>query len=177
MQNHSQIFNNLKQYNDKQIIRSCESKGSVIGTMVELKGITKENIDDVLQLKVSETQKDFVSSTAHSLALAYVYRKTAYPFAIYADDIIVGFVMLGYYEKKAQYTLWKFLIDAQYQNRGYGRESLKLAIHYLAENFKVKEVFTGVAFQNAAAKHLYSSFGFKETGAFDGAQLEMKLTL
>lgn len=61
--------------------------------MVELKEITKDNLEDVLKLKVAENQEEFVSSNVHSLAQAWVYRNTAFPFAIYADNIIVGFIM------------------------------------------------------------------------------------
>lgn len=68
--------------------------------MIALKEITKNNLDDVLNLKVAKHQTSYVSSTAHSLAQAYVYRETAFPFAIYDDDIIVGFIMLGYYEAR-----------------------------------------------------------------------------
>ena len=143
--------------------------------MVELKEITKENIDEVLQLKVSETQEDFVSSAAYSLAQAYVYKETAFPFAIYADDVCVGFVMLGYYENEKQYTLWKFLIDENYQSKGYGRCALKLAIKYLVDNFNADEIYTGVAFGNNVAKELYYSIGFRETGEKDDVQFEMRL--
>ena len=50
--------------------------------MVELKTITKENQEEVLNLKVWEHQESFVSSTAYSLAQAYAYRETAFPFAV-----------------------------------------------------------------------------------------------
>ena len=53
--------------------------------MVKLKEITPDNFEEVLNLKVAEHQKSFVSTVAYSLAQAWVY-KTAYPFAIYADD-------------------------------------------------------------------------------------------
>ena len=59
----------------------------------------------MLALRISESQKDFVSSTSHSLAQAWVYKDTAFPFAVYADYEIVGFVMLGYYKERSQYTL------------------------------------------------------------------------
>lgn len=36
--------------------------------MVELRKITKENYKECLSLNVAENQKDFVSSTVHSLA-------------------------------------------------------------------------------------------------------------
>ena len=99
--------------------------------MVTLREITKENLDEVLALEVLEHQEAFVSSTAASLAQAYVYKETAFPFAIYADDTVVGFIMLGYYEARDQYTLWKFLIDKKYQNKGYGKEALQQGILYL----------------------------------------------
>ena len=88
--------------------------------MIKLKEIKADNLEDVLKLKVSKNQENFVSTTAYSLAQAYVYRGNAYPFAIYADDTLVGFIMFGFYELRNQYTLWKFLIDEKYQNKGYG---------------------------------------------------------
>ena len=142
--------------------------------MVELKEITADNLDDVLNLKVAEHQTSYVSFTAHSLAQAYVYRETAFPFAIYDDDIMVGFIMLGYYEARNQYTLWKFLIDEQHQNKGYGREALKLGIAYLKDRFDAKEVYTGVSLGNEAAKHLYSSVGFQVTGLVEDGMEEMR---
>ncbi|MBQ7781987.1 MAG: GNAT family N-acetyltransferase [Lachnospiraceae bacterium] len=142
--------------------------------MVELRTITKENLEEVLDLSVSEHQKSFVSSTAYSLAQAYVYHETAFPFAVYADDTIVGFIMMGYYEVKKQYTLWKLLIDKNQQNKGYGREALKQGIIYLKNKFDVKEIYTGVALGNEKAKHLYSSIGFEETGFIEDNMEEMK---
>ena len=145
--------------------------------MVELKEITKDNLEEVLKLKVAEDQENFVSSTVYSLAQAWAYRKTAFPFAIYVDNIIVGFIMLGYYESKNQYTIWKFMIDEQYQSRGYGKKALELAINYLVNNFNAKAIFLGVAPQNTTAKNLYHSFGFKDTGEFDEFGFEMKLVV
>lgn len=69
------------------------------------------------------------------------------------------------------------MIDEQYQNRGYGKKALDLAINWLINNFNVKEIYTGVAFQNATAEKLYHSFGFRKTGEFDEFQFEMKLII
>ena len=125
-------------------------------------------------MDVFDYQKSFVSSTAHSLAQAYVYRDTAFPFAIYVDEILVGFIMLGFYETKKQYTLWKFLIDKDYQNKGYGKETLKKGIAYLVDTFGAKEIYVGVSTGNDTAKKLYSSVGFKETGVIENNTEEMK---
>lgn len=145
--------------------------------MVVLRSITKDNLDEVLRLKVSKNQESFVSANSYSLSQAWVYKNTAFPFAIYADDVLVGFMMLGYYEEREQYTLWKFMIDEKYQNKGYGKQALALGIQYLIENFHVKSVYTGVAFGNTVAKKLYESLGFRETGVTDETCLEMKLQL
>lgn len=144
--------------------------------MIELRPITKENLEEVLNLRVAEHQESFVSSTAWSLAQAYVYRETAFPFAVYADETIVGFIMMGYYEARNQYTLWKFLIDKDHQNKGYGREALKQGIRYLKDKFGAGEIYTGVTPGNETAKHLYSSVGFKETGLIENNMEEMRYT-
>ena len=63
--------------------------------MVELRKITEENFEECLNLNIAENQKEFVSSNAHSLAQAWIYYDTAFPFAVYANNTMVGFIMLG----------------------------------------------------------------------------------
>ena len=109
--------------------------------MIKLKEIKADNLEDVLKLKVSKNQENFVSTTAYSLAQAYVYRGNAYPFAIYADDTLVGFIMFGFYELRNQYTLWKFLIDEKYQNKGYGKMALLLGIENMKKQHVIKEMY------------------------------------
>jgi len=145
--------------------------------MVRLKEISRDNIDEVLALRVDESQKSFVSTNGDSLAQAYVYPETAFPFAVYEDSEIVGFIMMGYYEAKEYYTLWKFMIDSRFQNRGYGRRALELGIQYLKDRFGVSEIYTGVVPANTVAKKLYRSVGFRETGLFEAGMEEMRLTL
>ena len=56
-----------------------------------------------------------------------------FPFAIYADERPVGFVMITYritgYELPTiaddSYCILRLMIDQQFQNRGYGREAMK----------------------------------------------------
>ena len=143
--------------------------------MVHLEPVTGENLDAVLALKVKESQKGFVSSVAESLAQAYVYTKTAFPFAVNDGREIVGFIMMGYYEEKKYYTLWKLMIDQRFQGRGYGKAALELGIAFLKERFRVKEVYTGVIPGNEAAKSLYQSAGFEETGLFENGMEELRL--
>ena len=142
--------------------------------MIKLDEITADNLEDVLKLKVSKEQENFVSTTAYSLAQAYVYRENAYPFAIYADDTLVGFIMFGFYELRNQYTLWKFLIDEKYQNKGYGKIALLLGIEYMKKQHGIKEMYTGVAIDNNVAEHLYQSIGFQTTGLVENGMKELR---
>ena len=145
--------------------------------MIILKEITKDNIDDVIALKVREDQNRFVISNAESLAKAYVYSKTAYPFAVYDDETLVGFIMMGYYELKDYYTLWEFMIDYRYQNKGYGRQALKLGLDFVKDKFNPESIYTGVAPGNSVAKGLYESVGFKDTGLVENGMEEMRMSL
>ena len=142
--------------------------------MIKLEEITADNLEDVLKLKVSKNQENFVSTTAYSLAQAYVYQENAYPFAIYADDTLVGFIMFGFYELRNQYTLWKFLIDEKYQNKGYGKIALLLGIEYMKKQHDIKEMYTGVAIDNNVAEHLYQSIGFQATGLVENGMKELR---
>ena len=142
--------------------------------MIKLEEITADNLEDVLKLKVSKNQENFVSTTAYSLAQAYVYRENAYPFAIYADDTLVGFIMFGFYELRNQYTLWKFLTDEKYQNKSYGKIALLLGIEYRKKQHDIKEMYTGVAIDNNVAEHLYQSIGFQATGLVENGMKELR---
>ena len=143
--------------------------------MIQLKPVTKENIDDILAMRVNKEQERFVTSNAESLAVAYVYSETAYPFGIYDDDTPVGFIMMGYYEVKGYYTLWKLMIDRRYQQKGYGREALRQGLKFVRDRFHAAEIYTGVTPGNSAAKGLYESAGFRDTGLLECDMEEMRL--
>ena len=64
--------------------------------MVELKKITEYNFIDAFNLKLAPGQEEFVSHPVRSLAQAYIYRDQCQPFGIYAEDQMVGYVMVIY---------------------------------------------------------------------------------
>ena len=143
--------------------------------MVEFKKITENNYDDCLNLEVLDSQKNFVASNVYSLAQAWVFYETAYPFAIYADDIMVGFIMMGYYKPKSIYNIWRFMIDKRYQGKGYGKAALVLAVEYLKEKYNVSEIYLSFEPDNTIAEKLYSSIGFQRTGEVENNEIVMCL--
>ena len=131
--------------------------------MIELKPITKENYKEVMKLSVHKEQESHVMAVEKSLATAYVYRDCIHPFAIYLQDKVIGFIMCRYNEEYNNYFLWQFIIDANYQNKGYGRLALFALLGWIAMQGKSKEVVTTVIKGNEAAERLYRDIGFVNT--------------
>lgn len=59
--------------------------------MIKLRTIDEDNYRDCLNLSASATNPNFVDSVTYSLAEAWVFYKDTKPFAIYADEKIIGF--------------------------------------------------------------------------------------
>ena len=94
--------------------------------MLELRTINENNYTDCLNLKASVANENFVDSVAYSLAEAWVHYKDTKPFAIYADETMIGFVSM--YVGEENYQIINFLIDDAYQKKGYGTAAAKLCI-------------------------------------------------
>jgi diamine N-acetyltransferase len=80
---------------------------------------------------------------------------------------------------KGNYNLWRLMIDKAYQNRGYGKESVKLALEFIKSMPCGKADYCWLSYEpdNEAARQLYHSFGFEESGETDGEELIAVLKL
>lgn len=107
--------------------------------MIRLEKVTGRNVWDILRLSVKDEQRSFVAANDISIIEAYTSitgNGYAYPFGIYDDDTAVGFLMVGYdtddyWENppkiaEKNYNLWRFMIDKNYQHKGYGKAAMKL---------------------------------------------------
>lgn len=154
--------------------------------MLRLEKITGKNVWDILKLCVSEKQKNFVASNDISIIEAYTAitgNGYAFPFGIYEDDMPVGFLMIGfdtddYWDDapsiaKGNYNLWRLMIDNHYQNRGYGKEAVRLALEFVKTFPCGKAEYCWLSYEpeNKIASQLYRLFGFVETGEMDGNEL------
>ena len=160
--------------------------------MLRLEKITGGNVWDILKLRVSESQKDFVAGNDISIIEAYTAltgNGHAFPFGVYEDDAPVGFLMIGfdkddYWEDAPQiaqgnYSLWRLMIDRRYQKKGYGREAIRLALEFIKTFPCGKAEFCWLSYEpeNVVARRLYHSFGFIETGEMDGNEIIAALKL
>lgn len=145
--------------------------------MITLRKITLENRREVLNLEVIEEQRRFVASNLSSVASCYILATNGgnpLPYAIYADEQVVGFVMIVYgitgYElpkiANSNYCILRLMIGEQYQKQGYGREAMKKILEYF-RTFPVgpaKYCWIQYETDNIVAKKLYESFGFRDNG-------------
>ena len=130
-----------------------------------------------LGLKVSETQKNYVSDAYAMLARAYAYREQrSRAFVIYNDDIPVGMGMYHDCPDLDAFDLSQIFIDEQYQGKGYGKAATKLVLDAMKQDGTYSKVVLCYIEGNNAAKNLYGSFGFVEIDR-DEDEIIMELVL
>lgn len=146
---------------------------------VYLKPVDEDNFLEVFRLKLGAGQDEYVSHPIRSLAQAYVYRAQCQPFAICAQERVVGYVMVIYDDDIPEYDIWHMMIDASHQGRGYGRAALRLVLEYIRRKplGDSSRVALTCHRENAPALALYRSMGFAPTGQQDEDELELALTL
>ena len=162
--------------------------------MVRLEEINYKNVWKIAKLKVKDSQGDFVASNTQSLIEAYLTLKDnngkVFTFGIFSDDNPIGFLMIGYdvidpdednipKVSYKNYLIWRFMIDEKYQNQGFGKEALKLAIDFI-KTFPCgisKYCYLSYEPDNLVAKKLYNEFGFIENGEYDGDEVVAVLKL
>ena len=151
--------------------------------MLHLERINGSNVWDILKLTVSESQKNYVAANDISIIEAYTAiagNGYAFPFGIYDDEKPVGFLMIGFDVDdywtdapeiaKGNYNLWRLMIDQAWQNRGYGKKAVQFALDFIKSMPCGKAEYCWLSYEpeNEAARQLYQSFGFAETGEMDG---------
>lgn len=143
--------------------------------MIELRTINENNYTDCLNLKASVANENFVDSVAYSLAEAWVHYKDTRPFAIYADETMIGFVSM--YVGEENYQIINFLIDDAYQKKGYGTAAAKLCIDFLYKEYKTRRVSAPVNQRHTAAQKFWTKLGFAYSDSVEDGYVFMRLNL
>lgn len=141
-----------------------------------LREITEDTVRDVCALSVQDEQKRFVAPNAVSIAQAH-FSNHAWFRAIYADETLVGFLMLEDRPEKPEYYLWRFMIDARWQGAGFGRRAMELLIKHVRGRPNATELLTSVLQAEGGPQGFYETLGFELTGQYDEGEAMMRLTL
>jgi diamine N-acetyltransferase len=122
----------------------------------------------------------FVAPNAVSIAQAY-FEPRAWFRAIYADEEPVGFLML--YDDPddpggPRYYLWRLMIAAAHQRKGYGRQALQLLVKHVQG--RPGATYLGTSCFPASGggpERFYRSFGFEPTGEVIDDEIVLRLPL
>jgi len=150
-----------------------------VGVNVELTPITKDNVDEVLGLSVAPGQEEFVATNAWSLAQAFAHSDVAWPRAIVADGTVVGFLMFEIDpddDDGTSYSLWRMMIDAGSQRKGYGAAALRCAFDEVRA-LGASEVFTSWVPGESGPAGFYLGLGFQPTGELDEDEIVARLAI
>jgi histidinol dehydrogenase len=144
--------------------------GSADRSGFHLRPVTEANVDELIQLEVAADQQGLVGSVAKSIAQASV-RPAGTPLGLYDGDTPVGLLLLWDVrrdpdEPADQLYVWRILVDARHQRKGYGAKALRWAID---EARRLGVASVGLSHQELPghAGPFYEKLGFRYTGQVD----------
>ena len=145
------------------------------GAIVELRPVDAATVREICALQVAPDQRGFVAPNAVSLAEAS-FAPNAWPRAIYADDVPVGFAMLSIEEGEPVY-LWRLMIAGGFQGRGYGRRAIELLVDHARSLSGTSELVTSWVPGDGGPEAFYLGLGFEPTGEIDDGEVVARLRL
>lgn len=151
--------------------------------VVSLREITRDTVRAVSLLDVARTQDGLVAPNAFSIAQAHFHAEAWFR-AIYADETPVGFAMLEdwtqvsshephLYLEKPYVALWRFMIDARYQQWGFGAQAMQLLIAHAQSRPGAATMLLSFVPAEQNPEVFYRRFGFARTGEVDDGEIVM----
>jgi GNAT superfamily N-acetyltransferase len=155
--------------------RIADGDGGVadIGTdaIVTLREISKDNVRAVIRLAVAPHQWAFVAPNSVSLA-QYAVTEKAWTRAIYADETLVGYVLLAVDDDETyRFFLWRFMIDRRYQGMSFGRTAMDVIIAYVRSQPGADGLATSYVPLVGGPGGFYHSLGFVDTGEVEDGEV------
>ena len=143
------------------------------------------------QIKGVKGSREICRANVESILEAFAVREEGYvalPFALYEEDTLVGFCMLGYggigddEEPEigyGNYSIWRLMIGSSFQGKGLGKKAMEEILKYVKSFPLGRAEYCWVSYdeENVGAKKLYESFGFYENGDVDDGEIVAVLKL
>jgi histidinol dehydrogenase len=155
-------------------VRAAPSSG------FHVRPVTDANVDELIRLAVAPDQQELVAPVAASLAQASV-RTPGRPLGLYDGDQAVGLLLLWDARRDPDETLdqlyvWRLLIDARFQRRGYGTQTLRWVVDE-ARRLGVASVGLSHQPKPGHAGPFYEKVGFRYIGKVEHGEHLMELSL
>lgn len=142
--------------------------------MIALREIDRNNFFDVIKLGVTDQQKEFVATNLFSMAQAKAYPECIC-LAVYHDNVLVGFTMYCIDIDDNEYWIYRLMIDAKYQSKGYGKAAMEKLIDRIKKDREHHIIYISFEPDNTGAKYLYEKLGFKADGRVVDGEVVYKL--
>ncbi|MGU3353284.1 GNAT family N-acetyltransferase [Bacillus sp. M5A3_1b] len=134
---------------------------------LHIREVTEKNWRSLAALNVAKDQQQFIESNSFSLAES-LFEGNGTSVGLYDGETLVGYAMYGwYFEKRKSVWLDRFMIDEQYQGKGYAKRFLRILIQFLQDKYECKIIYLSLHPDNKLAMGLYESFGFRLNGDID----------
>ncbi|MEO5758181.1 MAG: GNAT family N-acetyltransferase [Mesorhizobium sp.] len=145
-------------------------------TGIRLVAVTEANRAPVAALRLAPEQMDFVASNTDSLEEAQT-DEDARPRVVVAKDRVVGFLMYEAPEDDDEARIYRFMIDRDWQGRGYGKAALREVLEEIQGLGHVRHISICYEPENEAARLLYRGAGFVEQGLDEDGEMIADLVL
>jgi diamine N-acetyltransferase len=144
---------------------------------VRLVPVGPDNWRACVALQVRDGQRRWVADVSYYLCLC-TFGDTWHPLAVEGGGEVVGFLMWGVDDDGSRW-IGGVVIDRARQGQGLGRTAMVEVVRLLAGQKGCTDIALSYAPDNVAARDLYRSLGFVETGETedDGAELVARLPL
>ncbi|TVP95535.1 MAG: GNAT family N-acetyltransferase [Acholeplasmatales bacterium] len=127
----------------------------------------ERNAWDAMHLRMAKDQEEFVIDAKTSLCWALSEPKDKRPYVLMEGMRSVGLMILAIDQDKDIYKIDILIVDARYQNRGFGKIMLQKGLDIL-KDAGAKQFDIIVNRFNTPAYRMYRSLGFEETGIYEG---------
>ncbi|MBW3623253.1 MAG: GNAT family N-acetyltransferase [Armatimonadetes bacterium] len=143
---------------------------------VTLREVSGRNVRALCDLSLKPGQERFVAPNALSLAEAH-YMPNTWVRAVYAGETPVGLVLLDDDPEEPYYSIWRMMIAADHQGKGYGRKAVAQIIEYVRGRPNATELLASYNQGEGNPAPFYRKLGFVETGEMDHGQPVMRFSL
>jgi diamine N-acetyltransferase len=146
--------------------------------VVSLRQVTGETVRDICRLSdtLQPPQSHMVAPNAVSIAEAH-FDPHAWFRAIYADETPVGFIMLYDGPEEPIYFLWRLMIAAPHQGKGFGRQAIEMLIDRVKTRPSATELLVSCGEGDGSPEGFYQKLGFKRNGKIYGDEVGLTLAL
>jgi diamine N-acetyltransferase len=146
--------------------------------------VTDADREAVLGLQRAPGQERFLGSMESHFEDAIAdARAMPRMWSVHDDEQLVGFVMISDNIEVMEpdligpYYLWRLLVDARFQGRGYGAAALDAVVEYLQTRPGADVLWTSCGRGEGSPQPFYEHYGFVATGEIKWDEVVLRLDL